>query len=290
MARHAESKEIGTSGRRMVIENPCGLSEDRFASVAASASVARPWASSSRGAARVPRASRLQACSLTSSTDIATHELRAGGIMSRLLLTTPFLIVLSAAVQPPEDNRPPLFFREDWKDIAAATPVTQEHVTNPKLQVALYGPGKDGVRKSHHETPKDDPYYIWLGACPANCAIALRDKDAFVDLTGLAKIRWRTKQTGFRSLRLTLKLADGTWLVSDYAEGPSVDWHESEFSIAGIRWRRMDIKTMVEGVWVNNPDLSKVDEIGWSELAPGGGTPASSRVDWIEVYGRRVAR
>lgn len=213
-----------------------------------------------------------------------------GGIMSRLLLAAPFLIVLSAGAQAPEDNRPPLFFREDWKEIAAATPVTQEHVANPKLLVATYGPGKDGVRKSHHETPKDDPYYIWLGSCPANCAIALRDKDAFVDLTGLAKIRWRTKQTGFRELRLTLKLADGTWLVSDYSEGPSVDWHESEFSIAGIRWRRMDIKTIVEGPWVANPDLKQVDEVGWSELAPGGGTPASSRVDWIEVYGRRVAR
>ena len=48
-----------------------------------------------------------------------------------------------------------------------------------------------------------------------------------MDLTGLAKIRWRTKQTGFRSLRLTLKLANGMWLVSDYADGPTVDWHES---------------------------------------------------------------
>ena len=169
-------------------------------------------------------------------------------LISTLLLATPFLIVLKAwAPQAPEDNRPPLFFREDWKEIAAAAPVTQDHIANPKLQVVLYGPGKDGVRKSHHDTPKDDPYYIWLGSCPANCAIGLRDKDAFVDLTGLAKIRWRTKQTGFRNLRLTLKLADGTWLVSDYAEGPSVDWHESEFSIAGIRWRRMDIKTIVEG-------------------------------------------
>jgi hypothetical protein len=80
------------------------------------------------------------------------------------------------------------------------------------------------------------------------------------------------------------------WLVSDYAEGPTVDWHESEFAIAGIRWRRMNIETIVEGTWVEKPDLSKVDEIGWTELAPGGNTPASSRVDWIEVYGKPVKR
>jgi hypothetical protein len=139
--------------------------------------------------------------------------------MRRFLYATPFLIVAAAAAQAPEDNRPPLFFREDWKEIAAATPVTQEHVANASLLLGLYGPGKDGVRKSHHDTPKDDPYYLWLGSCPANCAIGLRHKDALVDLTGLAKVRWRTKQTGFRSVRLTLKLANGQWLVSPRPTG-----------------------------------------------------------------------
>jgi hypothetical protein len=201
------------------------------------------------------------------------------------------LLALGAAAQTrPEDNRPPLFFREDWKETPAATPVTAEHLTNAKLQLALYGPGKDGLKKSHHTAPKDDPYYIWTGTCAGNCAITLRDRSAFADLTGLAKIRWRTKQTGFRELRLILKLANGTWLVSDHAEGPTSDWRETEFAIADVRWRRLDIKTIVEGAWVDKPDLSKVDEIGWTDLTTGGGTPASSRVDWIEVYGKPVTR
>jgi hypothetical protein len=201
-----------------------------------------------------------------------------------------FLVALGAAAQTPEDNRPPLFFREDWKEIPPVTPVTAAHMANPKLELALYGPGKDGVRKSHHDAPKDDPYYIWTGECAGNCALTLRHKGSFVDLTGLAKIRWRTKQSGFRELRLILKLANGTWLVGDRAEGPAADWRETEFSIADVRWRRLDIKTVVEGVWVEKPDLSKVDEIGWTDLMTGGGTPASSRVDWIEVYGRPVTR
>ena len=201
------------------------------------------------------------------------------------------LLVFGAAAQTrPEDNRPPLFFREDWKEIPPVTPVTAEHLTNPKLLLALYGPGKDGVRKSHHTEPKDDPYYIWTGECAGNCAITLRDKSAFADLTGLAKIRWRTKQSGFRELRPILKLANGTWLVGDHAEGPASDWRETEFAIADVRWRRLDIKKIAEGAWVEKPDLSKVDEIGWTDLATGGGTPASSRVDWVEVYGRAVAR
>ena len=89
-----------------------------------------------------------------------------------------------------------------------------------------------------------------------------------MDLTGLAKVRWRTKQTGFRSLRLTLKLANGTWLVSDYAEGPTVDWHESEFAIAGIRWRRMNIETIVEGAWVEKPDSAKSTRLGGPSSRP----------------------
>lgn len=39
-------------------------------------------------------------------------------------------------------DRPGLFFREDWKEIAAVTPITQEHVANPDLILSLYGPGK----------------------------------------------------------------------------------------------------------------------------------------------------
>ena len=57
-----------------------------------------------------------------------------------------------------------------------------------------------------------------------------------------------------------------------------------------VRWRRLDIKTITEREWVDKPDLTKVDEIGWTDLTTGGGTPASSRVDWIEVYGKSVTR
>ena len=93
-------------------------------------------------------------------------------------------------------------------------------------------------------------------------------------------------------VRLTLELANGTWLVSDYAEGPAVDWHESEFAIAGIRWRRLNIETIVEGAWVEKPDLGKVDEIGFADLMPGSGHGAGGWVDvaQIEVYAKPVSR
>ncbi|PYT32196.1 MAG: hypothetical protein DMG57_02625 [Acidobacteria bacterium] len=71
-------------------------------------------------------------------------------------------------------KKPPgLFFREDWKEIPAATPITQEHVAAADLILSLYGPGKANIRKSHHDTPADDPYYVWSGECEGNWAVSL---------------------------------------------------------------------------------------------------------------------
>src|ERR1041385_3714694 len=152
---------------------------------------------------------------------------------SRVLLLTAAAAALLPAQsgRVSEPNRPPLFFREDFTETPAATPITQDHLSNPKLLLSVYGPGKDGAKKSHHDTPADDPYYMWDGTCEGNCAATLRDKTSYADLTGQAKIRWRTKQSAFRRLHLIVKLAGGTWLVSDLAEGASSDWRESEIAI-----------------------------------------------------------
>lgn len=104
-------------------------------------------------------------------------------------------------------ERPGLFFREDWKEIPAATPVTQEHVSNADLLVSRHGPGEAGIKKSHHARPADDPYYIWSGEAEGNWALSLRNPKSQIDLTGLAKVRWRSKQSGFRLLRIALKTA-----------------------------------------------------------------------------------
>ncbi len=196
------------------------------------------------------------------------------------------LISLTACGQ----YRPSVFFREDWKEIPAATPVTQEHVSNPALDLSLYGPGSDSIKKSHHDHPSDDPFYIWSGTCTANWAVTLKDKNSYADLSRFAKICWRSKQAGFRQLHIILKLADGTWLVSDESDGPSMDWRLHEFNIMDIHWYALHIRGVYEGKPVENPDLSKVDEIGFTDLMPGGQSDACSRLDWIEVYGFPVKR
>ena len=201
-----------------------------------------------------------------------------------------FIVLLLLAAPVLAQERPGLFFREDWKETPAALPVTQEHVANPNLMMGLYGPGKNLIKKSHHDTPADDPFYIWSGECDGNWALALRHRTAYADLRGLAKIRWRTKQAGFRQLRMILKLANGTWLISDASDGPSNDWRVREFNISDIRWRKLNIDSVIEQEWVDHPDLSRVDEIGWTDLMRGGSSIACSRIDWMEVYAKSVAR
>jgi hypothetical protein len=178
-----------------------------------------------------------------------------------------------------------LFFREDWKEVAASTPVTQDHIANPDVLLSLYGPSRDSIRKSNHPQIPNDPFYLWSGECTSNWAVGLRHRNQLVDLTGDAKVKWRAKQSGFRQLRIILKLADGTWLVSDQSDGYSEDWREKEFRIAGIQWRKLNIENVTEGNWAAKPDLTQVAEVGFTDLMGGGGTPASSRLDWIEVYG-----
>ncbi len=182
-----------------------------------------------------------------------------------------------------------LLFREDFKETPAATPITQEHIANPALVLNVYGPGKAGVKKSHHDKPVDDPYYVWSGTANGNWMVTLRHREYPIDLTGRARIRWRSKQAGFRELRVVLKLAGGQWLVSDASDGPSVDWRETEFVIAGIRWRKLNPTLISEGAWVDRPDLARVEEIGFTDLMSGGNSDACSRLDWIEVYGKAAS-
>jgi hypothetical protein len=154
----------------------------------------------------------------------------------------------------------------------------------------LYGLGRDSIKKSHHDQPVDDPYYIWSGLCPNNWAVTLKDINHYGDLSEYAKIIWRSKQSGFRCLHIVLKLADGTWLVSDQCDGKSSDWRTYEFNLADIDWYKLDIINMTEGAFVNHPDLTRVDEIGFTDLMRGGQSIACSRLDWIEVYGKAVSR
>jgi hypothetical protein len=143
-----------------------------------------------------------------------------------------------------------------------------------------------------------DPPNMWTGVCQTPVAATIRHRRQFVNLTGMAKIRWVTRTSGFHVVRPLLKLADGTWLVGDYGDGGatanSMHFLESEFAVSSVRWLPLDITRVVTRGerWVEKPDLSRVDEVGFADLLPGSGHGWGGFVNVarIEVYGAGVAR
>ena len=111
----------------------------------------------------------------------------------KTLMAVLFVAALAGAAVGADATRPDLLFREDWKENAAVTPVTQEHVANPDLILTRHGPGEGKIRKSHHDKPADDPFYVWSGEAEANWALSLSHARLAMDLTGNAKIRWRAR-------------------------------------------------------------------------------------------------
>jgi hypothetical protein len=192
-------------------------------------------------------------------------------------------------------GRIPLFFREEWKnDTGEYEPkITQAFVANPNLELKLYGPSAKEILIAGAANNESNPTHPWTGMCTTPCGLGLRDKTRYVDLTGLSRIKWLTKMSGLHKVHPVVRLADGTLLVGDFADGSVADWQEREFSLTGIQWFRLDSERGVTtGSAVANPDLSKVDEVGFMDLMPssGHGQGGWADVAKFEVYGRPVPR
>jgi hypothetical protein len=190
----------------------------------------------------------------------------------------------------------PLLFREEWKNGGGNHEhfVTQADVATASLELKIYG--DKSTYMAVDNSPDSTGEFLFSGLCLSTCALTLRDKNNYMDLSGLGRVRWRTRQSGFHILHPIVKLADGTWLIGDHGDGYTTDWTISEFSLYDLRWRHLDIEQVIEdkpdAVWTEHPDLSKVEEIGFTDLMKGSGHggAGSSRIDWIEVYGKASPR
>ncbi len=200
---------------------------------------------------------------------------------------------------------PAVFLAEDWTrpaDAKGQVPVTPQNVSNQNLELKVYGADAKNLTISGEAGNPTGPLNLWTGLCTAPVAATLRDKNNYVDLTGLAKVRWVTRASGFHVVRPVVKLADGTMLVGDHADSSTTTFLESEFAFTGLRWIKLDPERVVTtGVygpvgeassWVENPDLSKVDEVGFVDLMPGTGHGSGGwvNVGRFEVYGKPVKR
>jgi hypothetical protein len=195
----------------------------------------------------------------------------------------------------------PLLFHENWNTVPMAQPMTQAHLANAGLTLHLYG-DTAGIRKSVHPTEN----YTYTGESVTNWGITFSDRAAYWDLSRNGKVKLKTRNSGYRFTHIMLKTADGKWFVSEEGNPESTFWIEREYILADLRWRVLmmtDTPTNASNqrqpdpkrvpiipLGVAMPDLAKVDEIGFTDLMPGGWIPSTSRINAFDLYGKKVPR
>jgi len=234
---------------------------------------------------------------------------------SRWILSGTLLVALGSSVlaqQPASpaaaprtaNAPPPLFFKETWQLNGPAHAIApgENVLTNAALELKLYGPSATAADPDKRIWISGPPSNIWTGMTTTPFAATLRDKNNFVDLSGLAKVRWTTRASGFHAVRPIVKLADGSFYIGDHAEASTTTFVESEFAFAGVRWMKLDIDRVVTvgrygpvgeaSNWAEPPNLSKVDEVGFADLMPGSGHGSGGYVNVasFEIYGKPVKR
>jgi hypothetical protein len=161
-------------------------------------------------------------------------------------------------------------------------------VTNEGLEAKLYGTGSAPVRAAEHEGRID----LWTGLATSPVALTLRDKRHYLDLTGLARLRWIVRTNAVHTLYPVVKLADGTLAVGNRGISTDDEFVQVEIAFSGMKWYTLDPQKVVVMLEVKNPNLSKVDEVGLATLAPGGGhgIAGSANFSTVELFAKAVPR
>ncbi|HEY3162061.1 MAG TPA: hypothetical protein VGJ78_24030 [Vicinamibacterales bacterium] len=200
-------------------------------------------------------------------------------------------------------------FKVEWVQPAGQTgqvPIVQGNVADPNVEVHWYGEAAKHLLTSGTPGSETTPFSAWSGECDGPFAITFKHKSNMIDMTGLGKIRWVVKTSGFHVVRPVVKLADGTMLVGDRADEAVPMLMTREFALSDVRWIRLDPMRVVtvnggrgagpanpnNEIWIVNPDLSKVDEVGFADLMPGSGhgTGGYIHLGTIEVFGKAIPR
>ena len=118
-----------------------------------------------------------------------------------------------ATQKPGMAPRPPLLYSEVWKLPPHTGEQTDENmrftpavVTNPNLEVKLYGSDAKVIRAAVHE----ERVGLWTGMASSPVAITLRDRNNYMDLTDAARLRWIVRTNAIHLLYPVVRLADGS--------------------------------------------------------------------------------
>lgn len=197
--------------------------------------------------------------------------------------------------KPGMTPRPPLLFSEPWRLPPHTGEPTDENmrftpavVTNPRVEVKLYGPDAAVVRAAVHEERVD----LWNGMAASPVAVTLRDRRNYVDLTDAARLRWIVRTNAIHLLHPVVRLADGRLIVGDRGITTHGEFLSVEIAFSGMRWYALDPVKVVVLTEVTNPNLRMVDEVGLAMLSPGGGhgIAGSANLSTVELFAYPVPR
>jgi len=157
-----------------------------------------------------------------------------------------------------------------------------------RLEIKIYGTAAKEIGVYNHEGRFD----LWTGMATSPIAVTLKDKANYVDLTGLARLRWMVRTGALHVAHPVVKLADGTFIAGSFTQSNDGEYIQTEVAFANQRWYKLDPEKVVTTVEVKNPDLSKVDEVGLADLMPSGGHGNAGWVNLstIELYAKPVPR
>lgn len=205
-------------------------------------------------------------------------------------------------VQVEAQERPALLFQETWQQAEEALGIPmsdhrsdnmyylagQSAVTNDALELGLYGDRSGDVTAYAHEGRID----LWTGLVGSPVAVTLKHRGSYLDLTGLARVRATVRTNNLHVLHPVVKLPDGTLLVGSQTIGTNGEFLVTEVAFGNQRWFNLDPDEVASGSEVTAPDLSRVDEVGFTDLAPAGGHGNAGwvNISTVEVYATAVAR
>jgi len=223
-----------------------------------------------------------------------------------------FEMICSAFAQEarPPAAAAPLALKVEWvrprnqEDTKIRYTPVQENVSDSNVEMKFYGAAAKQILTTGAPGSAVTPYGVWTGTAEGPFAVTFKLRNNYVDLTGLANVRWFVKTSGFHVVRPVVKLANGTLMVGDLGFSSVPKLALSEFSLTNARWIKLDpdrVVTVNSGpaaanpnneIWVPNPDLSKIDEVGFADLMPGSGhgTGGYIQLGTIEVYGKTLPR
>lgn len=202
----------------------------------------------------------------------------------------------------PPANPAVLLFTETWAS-PMAQPMVQASISNTALTLHIYGDANE-IRKTTHDGAGE--LYTYTGETTTNWALTLSDPKNYWDLTGDGRIRLQTRNSGFRSTHVVIKTADGRYFASEEGNPESTAWIARDYIFRDLTWRLLLMtdtpsnasnrrqpnpkRVPIIPLQRATPDLTKVEEVGYSDLMEGGWIPSTSRMRAWEVWGKAVPR